>query len=215
MNLAGKAAKEEAPAAPEQAPEQAPELEEVKLEPQFYLDDRAPQGRAAHLLTEAERIKAQELAAVLAKLASKAALSLREKMVRRGCRLHCQLVGGRVTGYVLTEKRSTWAFPEGQPPFQGKPVARETTCHVCELAVCASVRRRGLGAALLTAAMRAVAAEAPGTVFSLRVDSTAEGTVRLYKRCGFRETRREADYYDAGRDALFMEAACPAGAGSL
>ena len=63
--------------------------------------------------------------------------------------------------------------------------------------------------------MRAVAAEAPGTVFSLRVDSTAEGTVRLYKRCGFRQTRREADYYGAGRDALFMEAACPAGAGSL
>jgi ribosomal protein S18 acetylase RimI-like enzyme len=86
--------------------------------------------------------------------------------------------------------------------------------HILKIAVLESVRRRGVGRALVAeAAQRAhtpardriSAAARPMATMTLHVDPAREGAVGLYAAMGFRETSRRVDYYCPGRDAAFME----------
>jgi [ribosomal protein S18]-alanine N-acetyltransferase len=74
--------------------------------------------------------------------------------------------------------------------------------HVMNIAVDASVRRRGIGAALLGGVIeRAGARES----FTLEVRPSNPGAIALYERFGFRTAGMRPRYYmDTGEDAVIM-----------
>ncbi len=76
---------------------------------------------------------------------------------------------------------------------------------VLTLAVAEPSRRRGVGAALLGAAMAEAAARGAAAVF-LEVSTRNEGARLLYARSGFTEVGRRARYYADGADALVLRA---------
>lgn len=80
--------------------------------------------------------------------------------------------------------------------------------HVLKLCVAEQHRRRGVGTALLRAAI-AAAAERPVQLLTLNVDPERTGAVALYTSLGFRQVSRRKDYYKVGRDALAMELELP------
>ncbi|GGS53251.1 GCN5 family acetyltransferase [Planobispora rosea] len=84
----------------------------------------------------------------------------------------------------------------------------QTTCRVGRLVVAPDMQGRGIGGALLAALHDEVA---PAQAFDLFTGHLSEGNLRLYRRHGYRETRRErmSDHLtlvhmrrEAGRDHL-------------
>lgn len=74
---------------------------------------------------------------------------------------------------------------------------------VLTLAVAEPARRRGVGAALLGAAMAEAAARGAAAMF-LEVSTRNEAARTLYTRAGFTEVGRRARYYADGADALVL-----------
>jgi len=71
------------------------------------------------------------------------------------------------------------------------------------VAVHRSARGRGLGERLMRVAMRRL--ESLGVSYiSLEVRTTNRAAIRLYRKLGFGEGRKIADYYGHGRDAVRM-----------
>jgi ribosomal-protein-alanine N-acetyltransferase len=86
---------------------------------------------------------------------------------------------------------------EGMIVFRG-PVAGES--EILNLAVSRERRRRGIGAALVSAAC-----EQPGDLF-LEVRQSNRGAITFYRRCGFHEAGHRKDYYrDPPEDAIVMK----------
>jgi [ribosomal protein S18]-alanine N-acetyltransferase len=77
---------------------------------------------------------------------------------------------------------------------------------VLTLAVAEPARRRGVGAALLGAAMAEAAARGAAVIF-LEVSTRNEGARMLYARAGFVEVGRRGRYYSDGADALVLRSA--------
>jgi [ribosomal protein S18]-alanine N-acetyltransferase len=82
------------------------------------------------------------------------------------------------------------------PEFAGDPV------DLTRIAVASSVRRTGVAAGLLTAALDSV----PGRVVLLEVAEGNEAAIGLYRAAGFAEISRRRGYYGDG-DALIMRLA--------
>jgi ribosomal-protein-alanine N-acetyltransferase len=74
---------------------------------------------------------------------------------------------------------------------------------VLTLAVAEPARRRGVGAALLGAAMAEAAARGAAAMF-LEVSTGNEAARKLYAGAGFAEVGRRANYYADGADALVL-----------
>jgi ribosomal-protein-alanine N-acetyltransferase len=74
---------------------------------------------------------------------------------------------------------------------------------ILTLAVAEPARRRGVGAALLDAAMAEAAARGAAAMF-LEVSVGNEAARKLYARAGFAEVGRRARYYADGTDALVL-----------
>jgi len=74
---------------------------------------------------------------------------------------------------------------------------------VSKLVVAPAWRRRGVGLALMRAAVDA-AARARAQLVTLHVDEENAAARALYERAGFRVSGRREDYYRAGRHALAM-----------
>lgn len=72
---------------------------------------------------------------------------------------------------------------------------------VIMLAVDPSMRRRGIGTALL----RALAAELPGGNLLLMVEADNQGAQALYRREGYRPVGTAVDYYGRGRSGIWMQ----------
>jgi 2-(3-amino-3-carboxypropyl)histidine synthase len=79
---------------------------------------------------------------------------------------------------------------------------------ITKLVVAPHMRRRGIGRALLTAAI-AHARAGRAQVCTLHVDETNEAASKLYLAMGFKAIGRREDYYRAGRSALQMQLALP------
>lgn len=77
---------------------------------------------------------------------------------------------------------------------------------ILTIAVTGRRKRRGLGRMLMRAVTRHLHAERADSLF-LEVDETNAAAVSLYRRLGFREVGRRADYYEhraAGRTAALV-----------
>lgn len=102
-------------------------------------------------------------------------------------------------------------------PGAGMILARAAAgeAEVLTLAVAPSARGRGLGAALLGAAM-AEAAQRGAVEMFLEVSTANDTAQRLYRRAGFAEAGRRLGYYVDGTDALLLRVPlspiCAAGA---
>lgn len=100
---------------------------------------------------------------------------------------------GRAGGLVLTAGPGTLLVAELCAP--------EGEIHL--VLVAPAERRRGLGAALVDACVRAAAARGVGRLF-LEVAALNAPARRLYARLGFVEVGRRARYYPDGDDALVL-----------
>ncbi|HSU06899.1 MAG TPA: GNAT family N-acetyltransferase [Acetobacteraceae bacterium] len=76
---------------------------------------------------------------------------------------------------------------------------------VLTLAVAAPVRRRGIGAALLSAAMQSAACRGAKTMF-LEVSTANAPALALYSTVGFRAVGQRRGYYADGSDASLLRA---------
>jgi len=74
---------------------------------------------------------------------------------------------------------------------------------ILTFAVAPSLRRKGVGAALVQTMLQSAKGEALGRIF-LEVEETNHAACRLYQQAGFVSTGRRAGYY-AGTDAVLME----------
>lgn len=75
---------------------------------------------------------------------------------------------------------------------------------IATLAVAASARGRGLGAALLRTLLRRCAAQAGARQVFLEVRAGNVAAQRLYERCGFAPAGLRRRYYADGEDAILM-----------
>jgi len=81
--------------------------------------------------------------------------------------------------------------------------ARRRAARIYSLAVSAEFAGHGIGGALLRAACRAARREGrPAVTLEVRADNRR--AIALYRRLGFSETARVADYYEDGEAALRM-----------
>ena len=85
----------------------------------------------------------------------------------------------------------------------GRAAAGEA--EVLSLAVTPPARCRGIGAALLAAAMQEAAGRGASAIF-LEVSATNSRALGLYARAGFAAVGRRPRYYANGSDALVMRA---------
>ncbi|KAF6264987.1 acyl-CoA N-acyltransferase [Scenedesmus sp. NREL 46B-D3] len=76
------------------------------------------------------------------------------------------------------------------------------TAHINKLAVAPHARRRGLGAALLRAALQVAIHERRALCSTLHVDASNAPAVALYCAAGFERDGTIADYYGPGKPAL-------------
>ncbi|MBV8578436.1 MAG: GNAT family N-acetyltransferase [Acetobacteraceae bacterium] len=99
---------------------------------------------------------------------------------------------------------SSFAFlhPDGGMVI-GRAAAGEA--EVLSLAVAPEVRCRGIGGALLAAAMEEAARRRASAIF-LEVSATNSRVLDLYARAGFAAVGRRSRYYANGSDALVMRA---------
>ena len=78
------------------------------------------------------------------------------------------------------------------------------TLAITKLVVLPHLRRRGVGRALMAAAI-AAARNGRAQLCTLHVDESNQPAIALYQAMGFRIASRRADYYRLGRSALAME----------
>jgi ribosomal-protein-alanine N-acetyltransferase len=95
---------------------------------------------------------------------------------------------GEVIGYIVADTI----------PNHGRDLG-----HVKDLAVKFDERGAGIGTHLLRQALSAMAVEG-ATDVKLEVRESNQGAKRLYRRFGFRSSRRVASYYSDGEDAVIM-----------
>ena len=90
-------------------------------------------------------------------------------------------------------------------PEAGLVLAREAggEAEILTLAVAPAARRRGLGAALLAAALQGAVLRAAAAMF-LEVSAGNAAALALYRSAGFAEVGRRRRYYADGSDALVM-----------
>ncbi len=102
--------------------------------------------------------------------------------------------GGSVIGYIMCR------IERGISSFGHRPVKKG---HIVSVAVRKDMRRRGVGSALITAAMRAMNDYGASEYF-LEVRRSNEDAISVYERLGFRMVRVLKAYYRDGEDAFLM-----------
>ncbi|WIA11538.1 hypothetical protein OEZ85_011648 [Tetradesmus obliquus] len=105
------------------------------------------------------------------------------------------------------QKRSTNdspPLPQQQQAVLGYIIVQvnSMTAHVNKLAVVPQARRRGLGAALLRAALQVALHERRVLCSTLHVDASNEPAIALYCKAGFKKDGVISDYYGLGKPAL-------------
>jgi [ribosomal protein S18]-alanine N-acetyltransferase len=75
---------------------------------------------------------------------------------------------------------------------------------ILDVAVCGSLRGRGVGRLLVQEALSLSRERGAALVF-LEVRASNEAAISLYRRLGFRASGRRKGYYENGEDALLMD----------
>ncbi len=112
--------------------------------------------------------------------------------------------GYDITGELERPYAIVWAAAEGGNAF-GFLLASKAAdeLHVIDVVVAAAARRRGIGRALVDAAMKDAAKEAFRLAL-LEVRRSNVAAIRLYRQAGFVGVRVRPKYYDFGEDAIEM-----------
>jgi len=105
-------------------------------------------------------------------------------------------VEGDVQGYIMCRVEKGWSKLGMLTPAR--------LCHVVSIAAMEDYRRRGLGKALVTEAMRQGRDVYGATEGYLEVRVTNEAAIKLYDKLGFRKVKRNYGYYMDGEDAWVM-----------
>jgi ribosomal-protein-alanine N-acetyltransferase len=105
-------------------------------------------------------------------------------------------VDGEVQGYIMCRIEKGWSKLGLLTPAR--------LCHVVSIAVMEGYRRRGLGRALVSQAMRRGREVYGAGEGYLEVRVGNEGAIGLYDGLGFRKVKRNYGYYMDGEDAWVM-----------
>lgn len=114
---------------------------------------------------------------------------------------------GQGSAAIMLVAKNTGSAPEGGRRLAGYICARVIAdeLHVNNVAVRPELRRQGIGAALLHAALRRAARQGSVSAW-LEVRAGNQAAQTLYERCGFQIAGRRKDYYHAPvEDALIMK----------
>nr|WP_236698174.1 ribosomal protein S18-alanine N-acetyltransferase [Pyrodictium occultum] len=105
-------------------------------------------------------------------------------------------VEGRIVGYVMSR------VEYGAPTFTKGLIVKKG--HIVSIAVLEGYRRRGIGTALMKAALKALKERYGCKEVYLEVRVSNEPAIRLYEKLGFKKVRVIPMYYLDGEDAYLM-----------
>ncbi|ABM80831.1 ribosomal protein S18-alanine N-acetyltransferase [Hyperthermus butylicus] len=120
----------------------------------------------------------------------------REHLEKWGEAFFVAEVDGEVVGYVMTRV-------EYGPPFVAKGLIVKKG-HIVSIAVLEGYRRRGIGRALMEAAMEALKTRYGCKEVYLEVRVSNNPAIRLYEKLGFKKVKVLHMYYLDGEDAYLM-----------
>lgn len=103
---------------------------------------------------------------------------------------------GSVQGYIMCRIERSFS--------KLKSLHLTKLCHIVSLAVMEPYRNRGIATSLMSQALKDAAEEYEATECFLEVRVSNDPAISLYKKIGFRNTRRMAGYYMNGEDAWEM-----------
>jgi len=106
------------------------------------------------------------------------------------------LVDGKIVGYVMSR------VEYGTSNFDPHRLVRKG--HIVSIAVLPGYRRRGIGTALLRAALRSLKERYGCEEAYLEVRVSNEPAIKLYEKHGFQKVKRIPMYYLDGEDAYVM-----------
>ncbi len=119
-----------------------------------------------------------------------------DHLERWGDAFYVAEAGGKVVGYVMSR------VEYGASLFDARRLVRKG--HIVSIAVLPGYRRRGIGTALMKAALRALRERYGCEEVYLEVRVSNEPAIRLYEKLGFRKVRVIPMYYMDGEDAYVM-----------
>ena len=114
-----------------------------------------------------------------------------------------QARGALLVAVPAADDATATATATDTPPIAGLVVAwvvADVEVQILEVAVHPTLRRRGLGARLVRAALDL----APAADATLEVRASNDAALRLYQSCGFARVGARAGYYADGEDAVLM-----------
>ena len=119
-----------------------------------------------------------------------------DHLTRWGEACYVAEVNGKVVGYVMSR------VEYGASNFDLRRLVRKG--HIVSIAVLPGYRRRGIGTALMKAALRSLREKYGCEEVYLEVRVSNEPAIRLYEKLGFRRVRVIPMYYLDGEDAYVM-----------
>ena len=119
-----------------------------------------------------------------------------EHLERWGDAFFVAEVDGKVVGYVMSR------VEYGAPNISKETLVKKG--HIVSIAVLEGYRRRGIGAALMKAAIEALRDKYGCKEVYLEVRVSNEPAIRLYEKLGFQKIRVLPMYYLDGEDAYLM-----------
>lgn len=105
-------------------------------------------------------------------------------------------VDGQIQGYIMCRIERGFSKLHTLRPMK--------LCHVVSIAVRGSYRRRGIGTALMLAAMKNSKEEYGAGECYLEVRVSNEPAIKFYEKLGFMRVGKRRGYYMDGEDALIM-----------
>lgn len=124
-----------------------------------------------------------------------------EHLERWGKAFYVAEVDGQVVGYVMSR------VEHGPSVYDVFRIARKG--HIVSIGVLPRYRRRGIGTALMRAALSSLCGEYGCDEVYLEVRVSNEPAIRLYEKLGFEKVRVLHMYYLDGEDAYLMARRCP------
>jgi len=119
-----------------------------------------------------------------------------DHLSRWGDAFYVAEVDGKIVGYVMSR------VEYGASSFDMRRMVRKG--HIVSIAVLPGYRRRGIGTALMKAALSSLKDHYSCEEVYLEVRVSNEPAIRLYEKLGFQKVRRIPMYYLDGEDAYVM-----------